>query len=108
LPFADGTFDTVLGSLVLCSVNNPHRALREVKRVLRKPGGQLLLLEHTRPDSPLLARLTDVINGPWYTLNGRCNVNRRTGQMVAEAGFYLDSIESHLGGLLRLIIAHSG
>jgi SAM-dependent methyltransferase len=38
LPFADGTFDTVVAGLVLNFVANPEKAVAEMKRVLR-PGG---------------------------------------------------------------------
>src|SRR5436309_2718688 len=47
LHFADETFDSALATLVFCSVTDPKRGLREIKRVL-KPGGTLLLLEHVR------------------------------------------------------------
>ena len=47
LPFDDGSFDTAVGTYVLCSVEDPARVLREVSRVLR-PGGHYLYLEHVR------------------------------------------------------------
>src|SRR5688500_4186662 len=53
LPFADDSFDTVVGTLVLCTVHDPERALSEIGRVLR-PGGQFLFLEHVRADDPKL------------------------------------------------------
>jgi len=105
LPFRDGVFDTVVGALVLCSVVDPRQTLHEIRRVLHGPGGRLLLLEHTRPDSRLLARLVDLANIPWCALNGQCNINRRTADAVLDAGFRLQRIENHLGGLLRLIAA---
>jgi ubiquinone/menaquinone biosynthesis C-methylase UbiE len=55
LPFGDATIDTVVSTLVLCTVDAPDTALHEIQRVLR-PDGQLLFIEHVRSDSPQLAR----------------------------------------------------
>jgi len=107
LAFASGHFDTVIASLVLCSVVDPEVVLGELRRVLRKPGGQLLLLEHMRPNSRLLAWLVDRLNGPWCAMNGRCHLNRETQKAVVTAGFVIDRLETRLGGLLRLIVAHT-
>ncbi len=73
LAFPAGHFDTVIASLVLCSVVDQERALGEIWRVLRKPGGQLLLMEHMRPHNRPLAWLTDLAHGPWGAVNGRCH-----------------------------------
>ena len=54
LPLADASVDTVVSTLVLCTVDDPERALREIARVLR-PDGQLLFIEHVRASSRLLA-----------------------------------------------------
>jgi phosphatidylethanolamine/phosphatidyl-N-methylethanolamine N-methyltransferase len=102
LAFPNGYFDTVLASLVLCSVLDQRRALDELKRVL-KPGGRLLLLEHMRPQARPLAWLADLANKPWYALNGRCHLNRETQRAIVQAGFRLEQVESMAGGLLRLI-----
>jgi ubiquinone/menaquinone biosynthesis C-methylase UbiE len=107
LAFPSGYFDTVVASLVLCSVVNQSHALSELRRVLKKPGGQLLLLEHMRPQVRPLAWLADLVNLPWYAFNGRCHLNRETQQAVVDAGFQLDHVESLAGGLLRLIAGRS-
>ena len=107
LAFPTGYFDTVVASLVFCSVVDQARALSELRRVLDKPDGRILLLEHTRPHSRPLAWLADLLNIPWYAFNGRCNINRETHKAVAHAGFELERVESVLGGLVRLIIARA-
>jgi ubiquinone/menaquinone biosynthesis C-methylase UbiE len=105
LAFASNQFDTVVASLVLCSVVDLDRALAELRRVLCKSGGRLLLLEHQRPQVRPLAWLADLLNLPWYAFNGRCHLNRETQQAVAQAGFRVEQTEIRLGGLFRLLVA---
>ena len=77
LPFDDGSFDTVVSTLVLCAVSDPERAIAEIRRVL-VPGGRLLFLEHVRADDgSALARWQDRLNPLWRAVAG-CNCNRRT------------------------------
>ena len=70
LPFEDDSFDTVVCTLVLCTVTDPRRALSEIARVLR-PGGQFLFLEHVRADDPKLARWQDRLARPWRLVRQR-------------------------------------
>jgi ubiquinone/menaquinone biosynthesis C-methylase UbiE len=58
LPFEDDTFDTAVSTLVLCTVDDQPRALRELRRVLRA-GGRLLCMEHVRSDDEKVARWQD-------------------------------------------------
>lgn len=105
LAFPSDYFDTVVGSLVLCSVVDQRRALGELRRVLNKPGGQLLLIEHMRPTVRPFAWLADLVNVPWYAFNGRCHLNRETEALVSQVGFQLEQVETRLGGLFRLLVA---
>ena len=105
LAFPSECFDTVVASLVLCSVVDQHEALAEMRRVLRKPGGRLLLLEHTRPHLRPLGWLADLANIPWYAFQGRCHLNRETEKTIGESGFQVEHTETKGGGLLRLIVA---
>src|SRR5579862_1098127 len=61
LPFEDASFDTVVSTLVLCTVDDQPRALRELRRVLR-PGGQLLFIEHVRSEDPRVAHKQERMN----------------------------------------------
>src|SRR6266516_6680149 len=78
LPFDDQRFDTAVATLVLCTAEDPGRALAEVGRVLR-PGGRLLFIEHVRaPDGGRLARWQDRLERPWGLVAGGCPPNRDT------------------------------
>ncbi len=86
LPFADGRFDTVVATLVFCTVADPMAAIREVERVL-KPDGRLLFLEHVRSDGERLGPLQDRLERPWMKVADGCHCNRRTVPLIREAGF---------------------
>jgi ubiquinone/menaquinone biosynthesis C-methylase UbiE len=92
LPFDDGTFDTVVATLVFCTVEDPVRALAEARRVLVEGGG-LLYLEHVRSERARLARWQDRFERPWGWIAGGCHPNRATDQLLPEAGFWIDSLE---------------
>ncbi len=94
LAFPDGSFDTVVAELMLCSVARPDVALREAYRVLR-PGGSLRLLEHVRHARPWVGRLQDVVDPLWNAFEGRgCHIGRDTPRAVEEAGFTFERLES--------------
>jgi ubiquinone/menaquinone biosynthesis C-methylase UbiE len=84
LPFPDASFDTVVCTLVLCSVPDPARALEELRRVLRDDGA-FLFLEHVRSEEPETARLQDRVNPVWRFVANGCNCNRRTLSLIENA-----------------------
>ena len=92
LPFPDGSFDTVVSTLVLCTVPDQETALDEVRRVLR-PGGRLLFIEHVRAAEPM-ARWQDRLEPLWRRLLGGCHLNRDTVAAIEEAGFEIETFES--------------
>lgn len=81
LPFDDSSIDTVVSTLVLCTVDAPAAALREIARVLR-PDGQLLFIEHVRAESPRLASWQDRLAGPWQRFAEGCRCNRATLELM--------------------------
>jgi SAM-dependent methyltransferase len=92
LPFDDGSFDAVVATLVLCTVEDPQRALAEARRVLVE-GGKFLYLEHVRSTAPRRAWWQDRLERPWGFLAAGCHPNRATDQLLAGAGFWIDSLE---------------
>jgi len=103
LPFPDGAFDVVAGSLLFCSVAEPARGLAAARRVLAADG-RLVLLEHMRGRG-VGAWLTDFLHPCWFAINETCHLNRQTTQTIVEAGFQLLSVEDRFLGIFRLITA---
>jgi SAM-dependent methyltransferase len=89
---ADGSFDVVVSTLVLCSVPDQPAALVELRRVLR-PGGRLAFLEHVAAvDRPGRLRWQQRLEPVWKRLAGGCHLTRRTAEAVGGAGFTLGEI----------------
>lgn len=98
LPFADASFDAVVGTLTFCSIGEPARALEQVRRVL-KPGGAFRLVEHVRTRNRLIAGMQDVLTPVWRQVAGNCHLNRDTLSAVQDAGFQVRQVNRLIGGL---------
>jgi ubiquinone/menaquinone biosynthesis C-methylase UbiE len=92
LPFPDGSFDTVVSTLVLCTVPDQEAVLEEIRRVLR-PGGRLLFIEHVRAAGSM-ARWQNRLEPLWRRLLGGCHPNRDTVAAIEGAGFEMETFES--------------
>jgi len=87
IPLPQESVDAVVATLVLCSVEDPRRALAEILRVL-KPGGRLVFLEHVAaPRGSSLRRFQDLLCPLWSFLGDGCHPNRETLALIREAGF---------------------
>ena len=103
LPFPDDSFDTVVSTLVLCTVEDPARALAEIVRVLR-PGGQLLFIEHLRSDHARWGRWQDRLEAPWAAFAEGCRCNRRTLELITASTLSLGDVERDAWrGMPRLV-----
>lgn len=93
LPFDDASFDAVVCTLVLCSVEDPVRALGELYRVLR-PGGRLLFIEHVAAvGRPRRLRWQRRVEPVWKRIAGNCHLTRTTEHDIIAAGFELTDVQ---------------
>ena len=102
LPFANASVDTVVATLVLCTVAEPERALREIARVLR-PGGQLLFIEHIRASWAPLAWYQGLLARFWYAFAGGCVCNRPTLELMRAGGFTVDAKDAVWSGMPTIV-----
>lgn len=103
LQFPDNSFDTIVATCVFCSVPDPIKGLKELRRVC-KPGGRLLFLEHIRSSNRVLGALMDLFNPLAVGLIG-ANVNRRTVENMETAGLSLEKVDTVGMEILKLILA---
>jgi ubiquinone/menaquinone biosynthesis C-methylase UbiE len=91
--FPDNSFDSIVSTLVLCSVSSQATALARIKRLL-KPEGKLLFLEHVAAkDRPGLLRWQKLLQPIWRPLCGNCHLARDTERTILAAGFSIKSIQ---------------
>ncbi|MFO7941269.1 MAG: class I SAM-dependent methyltransferase [Bacillota bacterium] len=102
LPFTDDTFDELVASFILCSVERPQVALREAHRVL-KPGGTLRIMEHCRPGG-ILGNLFDWA-APWIHETFGDRIDGEPVPLLEDAGFRVVSVTHTAGRTLRLLVA---
>jgi demethylmenaquinone methyltransferase/2-methoxy-6-polyprenyl-1,4-benzoquinol methylase len=85
MEFPDNSFDYLVITFVLCTIPDPVKALKEMRRVL-KPSGELIALEHVHSSYPLIAWFEDLINPFLFFLLGD-HTTRHTLKNIEEAGF---------------------
>lgn len=99
LDFPDNTFDYVVSTCVFCSVPDPIKGLKELKRVC-KPDGEIIMLEHMRSDNKIAGKVMDLLNPIPVTVWG-ANINRDTLANITEAGMTIEEKEDLAGSIVR-------
>lgn len=85
LEFPNNSFDYVIATFVLCTIPDPVKALKEMRRVL-KPSGELIALEHLRSSNPIIDLFEHLIDPFLFILLGD-HATRNTLKNIEEAGF---------------------
>jgi ubiquinone/menaquinone biosynthesis C-methylase UbiE len=104
LPFEDASFDTVVCTYSLCNIPDPHRAVGEMKRVLR-PGGRLILIDHIRSAVRPILWVQKAVEFFSMRLEGE-HMTRRPLEHVRGAGFeVLERDRLGPGGVVERLLA---
>lgn len=104
---ADEACDTVVGSLVLCSVADVGRVLEEISRVLTV-GGQYLFLEHVRSPGPTTYAVQRTLDPVWSRLGGGCHLTHEVEVAVRASTLTLTDLEVvRPGGILPVVRARA-
>lgn len=93
IPFESSSFDAVLCTLTLCSVECPEQALREVQRVL-KSGGAFIFVEHVCASKAPATRAAQTVFNPLHGLFADgCHLYRDTADLIRNVGTQFESID---------------
>ncbi|MEH6758064.1 MAG: class I SAM-dependent methyltransferase [Parasphingorhabdus sp.] len=94
MPFDNDSFDTVLTTFTLCSVQDGKQVLNEMRRVL-KPGGKILFLEHGRAPDRGPEKWQERIEPVWKHIAGGCHLHRPVSKTFEAEGFALRDNDGH-------------
>lgn len=92
LSLEDSCADSVLSTFTLCTIPDVHRALLEVRRVLR-PGGRLHFLEHGVAPDEGVRRWQRLIEPMQKKVFDGCHLTRPIDRLIEEAGLVIEDIE---------------
>ncbi|WP_051351048.1 class I SAM-dependent methyltransferase [Sulfobacillus thermosulfidooxidans] len=103
IPLDDASIDTVISTLVLCSVQDLCQSLQEIWRILRQDG-QFLFLEHVAHDAPWWHRVQNTLTPLWEKVGGGCQLNRPTLLALKQTGFVITDLSCPHQGILFPVV----
>lgn len=105
MDFEDNTFDGVFTTCVFCSVPDPVKGLKEIRRVC-KPDGKIIMIEHVRSEKKVLGLIMDLLNPLTVNLYG-ANINRPTVENIKKAGFTKVEVTNLTGDIVKKIVIYN-
>lgn len=97
------SYDTVVCVFSLCAIPDPHRALQEMRRVLR-PGGRLLLADHVASSRLPVRAAQGLLETVTVPLAGE-HFRRRPVELLGPLGFEVEARERFGLGLVERVSA---
>lgn len=88
LEFEDASFDTIVFTLVFCTVKDVQKGLKELYRVL-KPGGKLIFIEHVLPIEQPTRTFFNIATPLWKKMASGCHLNRDFLKSLHQTDFHL-------------------
>ena len=102
LPFENDSFDTVIATLVFCTIPNVEDALNEMHRIC-KPNGKILLFEHVKMEQPILAKMQIYLTPFWKKICDGCCLDRETVGVLESKGFKIIKLNKFYKGLFVMM-----
>lgn len=102
----DQSADGVVGTLLLCGVEEPQQVIAEAHRIL-KPGGTYFFTEHVEaPPSTRTRGLQRVLRRPHRWLFNGCRIDQDTASLLRAGPFASIDIEEYDRGAAGLYVRH--
>lgn len=93
IPSSNNSFDTIVITYTLCSIQDTNSVFEEIRRVL-KPNGKLLFCEHGKAPDKTIKRWQNLINPVWKRFGGGCNLNKDIPLIIENNGLKIKSLET--------------
>jgi len=108
IPLGDRSLNMVVTTWTLCTIPDPLKALKEMKRVL-KPGGTLLFAEHGLAPDAGVRTWQKRLNPLWRKVTGGCNLDRKMDALIEASGFRIVLLDTaYARGLRPMSYIYSG
>lgn len=91
IPLENNSADTIVVTYTLCTITDVHKALKEMKRVL-KPDGKLIFCDHGKAPDNYIAVWQNRLNPIWHRISGGCNLNRDIPGLIKKSGFEIKNM----------------
>ena len=93
IPLESKSFDSILVTYTLCSIENLDDSMREIRRVM-KDDGTLFFCEHGIAPDLKTKNWQNRINPIWKRLMGGCNINRDIPEIISNSKLEIVDLET--------------